>query len=114
MGLSYASDPAITRHLADFLNRRKPAENGKNGKNGKTKDTGSLLPTAILFNGGVMKPESSRKQVVDVISSWSDTPDAVREIETRDFDLSVARGAVYYGIARITSYNVCYTKLLRT
>ncbi|MEE4356471.1 MAG: Hsp70 family protein [Desulfococcaceae bacterium] len=85
LGLSYESDPAITRHLARFLSRQK----------------GEVLPTAILFNGGVMKAASVRKRVLDVISSWNppETP-AVREIESSDFDLTVARGAAYYGMAR--------------
>src|SRR6185312_6072602 len=37
MGLPYAHDPGITRHLAEFL--------GRFGK----------MPSAVLFNGGVMK-----------------------------------------------------------
>lgn len=81
-GLAYESDPAITRHLAGFLDRAK------------------VLPTAILFNGGVMKAEPVRKRVLDTISSWTDDDSSVREIETQDFDLTVARGAAYYGLAR--------------
>ncbi|MGE0083206.1 MAG: Hsp70 family protein [Desulfococcaceae bacterium] len=89
IGLAYESDPAITRHLAHFLSRRKGE--------GET----AVLPTAILFNGGVMKAESVRKRVRALISSWN-SPDApaVREIESTDFDLTVARGAAYYGLAR--------------
>ncbi|QTA81350.1 Chaperone Hsp70 family protein [Desulfonema limicola] len=82
-GLAYESDPAITRHLAHFLSRSKE------------------LPTAVLFNGGVMKAEPVRKRVLDTISSWLDKKKAsVREIQTKDFDLTVARGAAYYGLAR--------------
>ncbi|GBC61209.1 hsp70 family protein [Desulfonema ishimotonii] len=96
LGLAYESDPAITRHLASFLGRRKEKD-GKKGKNGP-----KVIPTAILFNGGVMKAGPVRKRVLDVISSW-DKPDSqkpVREIATNDFDLTVARGAAYYGLAR--------------
>ncbi|MDM8523920.1 Hsp70 family protein [Desulfococcaceae bacterium HSG8] len=86
IGLSYEADPAITHHLAYFL-----------GRQGKLK-----IPTGILFNGGVMKSESVRKQVMNVISSWAKPGKKapVREIETSDFDLTVARGAAYYGLAR--------------
>ena len=86
IGLAYESEPAITHHLAGFLNRR---EN-------------SSIPTAVLFNGGVMKPETIRKQVISVMSSWAKPGAAsnVREIETTDFELTVARGAAYYGLAR--------------
>ncbi len=90
IGLAYESDPAITRHLAHFLSRRKGDG-----------ESAAVLPTAILFNGGVMKAESVRTRVLDMISSWN-SPDApaVREIESTDFDLTVARGAAYYGLAR--------------
>lgn len=88
MGLAYESDPAITRHIAKFLSSH----------GGDTQ--GALFPNAVFFNGGVMKSTEVRKRVMDVIASWSDQPDSFREIETRDFDLSVARGAAYYGLAR--------------
>ncbi len=90
VGLSYEADPAITHHLAHFLSRHK----------GKGKE--SKIPTAVLFNGGVMKAEPVRKQVMDVMSSWIEpgSSSTVRDIESKDFDLSVAKGAAYYGLAR--------------
>jgi hypothetical protein len=86
LGLSYESDPAITRHLAHFLNRQENPH----------------LPTAILFNGGVMKAASLQKRVMEVISSWAKAEGAVeiRDIHSDDLDLSVAKGSVYYGLAR--------------
>lgn len=91
VGLAYESDPGITRHLANFLSRQQKNENGRH-----------RLPTAILFNGGVMKAEALRRHLIEIISSWtpSDVSQSIREIPTRDFDLSVARGAAYYGLAR--------------
>ncbi len=88
IGLSYEADPAITRHLAHFLTRH------------KGEDATLKIPTAVLFNGGVMKPESVRKQILEVISSWGTDKSSPREIENKDFELSVARGAAYYGLAR--------------
>ena len=84
-GLPYESDPAVTQHLAQFLSRRdeRPSE----------------LPTAVLFNGGVMKASLLRKRVVDVLSSWHDGA-APRVLEASNLDLAVARGAAYYGLAR--------------
>ena len=93
MGLSYASDPAITHHLAQFLNQQDtPAS---------TLDT-FVCPTAILFNGGVMKAKGLRKKVLEILSSWTAEAGgpSPREIESSDFDLAVARGAAYYGLAR--------------
>jgi len=90
IGLSYEADPAITRHLAYFLSRHKI-----DGESNRS-------PNAILFNGGVMKADPVRKRIKEILSSWTgqeiSTP--IKEIETKDFDLSVARGAVYYGLAR--------------
>ncbi|MCK5784397.1 MAG: Hsp70 family protein [Desulfobacterales bacterium] len=91
VGLSYASDPAITRHMADFLQSQK-----------KNSDQ-VMMPTAVFFNGGVMKSSPVRDRIREVISSWNkDAGEThnVREIETKNFDLSVARGAAYYGLAR--------------
>ena len=88
VGLTYEDDPAITHHLAHFLSRQEKV--------------GESLPTALLFNGGVMKAQSVRKQVREVIASWGEAAEGetLREIETDDFDLTVARGAAYYGLAR--------------
>jgi molecular chaperone DnaK (HSP70) len=90
-GLSYEADPSITRHMAKFLNRNKP----KNQVSG-------LLPSAVLFNGGVMKSPAIRQRIMDLIGHWKSDEgnDAIREISANEFDLAVARGAVYYGLAR--------------
>ena len=91
MGLAYEADPAVTRHLANFLSQPH-LEEGRQ----------FILPTAVLFNGGVMKAASLRERVLDVFGSWGESSGepTVREIESLDFDLAVARGAVYYGLAR--------------
>ncbi|MBC2716257.1 MAG: Hsp70 family protein [Desulfobacteraceae bacterium] len=90
-GLSYESDPAVSRHLANFLNHQK-------------NDTGDsiALPTAVFFNGGVMKSDKVREHIIRMIDSWGtkDGSDSIREIHSDDFDLAVARGAAYYGLAR--------------
>ena len=85
-GLAYESDPAITRHLARFLGR-------KGGD-----DLPGAAPSAVLFNGGVMKADFFRQRVREVLESWNDQP--LREIAATDMDLAVARGAAYYGWAR--------------
>jgi molecular chaperone DnaK (HSP70) len=90
-GLSYEADPSITRHMAKFLNR-----NTSNKKNLE------FLPSAILFNGGVMKSPVIRQRIKDLIGNWksNDGKSSIREISANEFDLAVARGAVYYGLAR--------------
>ncbi len=93
LGLSYEADPAVTRHLARFLSRQDGEE------------TGPTLPTGVLFNGGVMKSAAVRRRIMDVISGWGDqadaaAPETVREIRPESYDLTVARGAAYYGLVR--------------
>ena len=88
MGLPYESDPAITRHLAQFLGRQASEDEG-----------GVAFPSAVLFNGGVMKATSLREQVLNVLQSWHPEGEA-RELASVDLDQAVALGAAYYGLAR--------------
>jgi hypothetical protein len=58
LGLPYAQDAAVTRHLAAFLSRQVGA--GRDRRPGTSGGATFLHPTAILFNGGVLKaPRSS-------------------------------------------------------
>ncbi|ETR69231.1 MAG: hypothetical protein OMM_09783 [Candidatus Magnetoglobus multicellularis str. Araruama] len=86
MGLEYTSDPAITHHLAKFLKNHTDADIG--------------YPTAVLFNGGVMKSLALRKRTLQAISSWHTSSGQIRELTNQNYDLAVARGAAYYGMAR--------------
>jgi molecular chaperone DnaK (HSP70) len=85
LGLSYESDPAVTHHLAKFL-----------------RQNDGRIPSAILFNGGIMKADPIRQRIIDLLTDWTTDDDApaVREITSADLDLSVAKGAAYYGLAR--------------
>lgn len=91
MGLPYEADPAVTRHLARFLGRQVRLSPGEEGE--------IPFPTAVLFNGGVMKSDLIRHRVVTVLRGWREAQ-ALRELISDDFDLAVARGAAYYGLAR--------------
>ncbi|WP_435010418.1 Hsp70 family protein [Tundrisphaera lichenicola] len=89
IGLPYASDPAITRHLARFLGRQAGSLHTEGS---------SVRPSAVLFNGGVFKADELRNRVVQVLSDWGGSP--VPSLETEDLDLAVALGAAYYGLVR--------------
>ncbi len=80
LGLPYAHDPAITKHLAEFLSRH------------------GRMPTAVLFNGGVMKAAALRDRVGEVLRAW--TGAAVPELPGADLDLAVALGAAAFGQVR--------------
>ena len=51
LGLPYASDPAITKHLAAFLKQAAVALNGSSA-NQRSSDQRMARPNAVLFNGG--------------------------------------------------------------
>jgi hypothetical protein len=100
LGLPYASDPGITRHLAEFLCRQANAAAAANDV--PAAPTSFLKPTALLFNGGVFKCEVFRRRIVDNINEWLSgvgSP-ALRVLPGEDLDLAVARGAAYFGAVR--------------
>ncbi|MEN6483773.1 MAG: Hsp70 family protein [Syntrophobacteraceae bacterium] len=92
MGLPYERDPAVTRHLARFLGRQSESV-------ALQSDAGPVQPSAVLFNGGVMKADPIRGRILEVLGRWQ-TTGAPRELASADLDLAVARGAAYYGLAR--------------
>lgn len=94
IGLPYASDAAITRHLAKFL--------GGHIRAGQAEGETFVRPTAILFNGGVMKAEELRGRVVEVINDWLAAEGAaqLKDLPSESLDLAVSRGAAYYGLVR--------------
>ncbi|HTU22936.1 MAG TPA: Hsp70 family protein [Gemmataceae bacterium] len=98
LGLPYASDPAVTKHLAAFLHRQLQAtgETPVPPRGGRSKKKVGGL-TAILFNGGVFKAEPLRKRIVSTLGKWGHT---VKVLPNDDLDLAVARGAAYYGLVR--------------
>ena len=98
IGLPYAADAAITRHLAQFL-RQQPAS----AEHGTVRRAGGLAaPTHVLFNGGVLHAGMLRERILAVLNSWlaAEGFEPVRALEGEDLMHAVARGAAYYGLAR--------------
>ena len=103
IGLPYAQDAAMTRHLAAFLGRQVGATRNLEGFEDELPDAATFLhPTAVLFNGGVFKAPPLLARTLEVLNGWLDAEDAppVRLLEGADLDLAVARGAAYYGYVR--------------
>ena len=100
IGLPYAADPAVTKHLAKFLSQQ-AREDTENYQIRRSAD-GFACPTAILFNGGVMKADILRQKVVATLNNWLAQAgfEPVKELYSADLDTAVARGATYYGQAR--------------
>ncbi|MCG9647321.1 Hsp70 family protein [Vibrio brasiliensis] len=115
MGLPYAQDAGITRHIAAFLTKQANAQGGEvaaqdfnpfanmPGMGGNpTPSSDFIKPTAILFNGGVLKSNLLAQRLEETINEW--LIDADSEMAARltgvDLDLAVASGASYYGAVR--------------
>jgi len=107
-GLPYASDPVVSKHIAQFLSRslQNVKASPEAGCPGWTRAAAEvLIPTAVLFNGGVFKAESIRARVLDLLASWNDGQ-PVRELQGFEPDLAVARGAAIYGRHRATGKGI--------
>jgi len=102
LGLPYASDPAVTKHLAAFLGRQAEAAANLEGFTAQRTDGALLHPTKVLFNGGVMKGEAITRRIIETINGWltSDGAGPAHSLSSADLDLAVARGAASYGLAR--------------
>ncbi|MFB3855122.1 MAG: Hsp70 family protein [Vicinamibacterales bacterium] len=103
LGLPYAADVAVTRHLARFLRRQ--AAGGPSAGKIRRGPSGLACPTHVLFNGGVMKARALGERVVQVLDRWLEEEgfgpiSSSHVLEARDMDHAVARGAAYYGRAR--------------
>jgi molecular chaperone DnaK (HSP70) len=99
IGLPYASDAAITRHLARFLRQQAAQSEHGSVRRGKS---GLAAPTHVLFNGGVLRSVLVRQRILDVLNSWLSEEGLapVAPLLGEDLMHAVARGAAYYGLAR--------------
>lgn len=104
-GLPYAADPVISKHLARFLTRSlmnvKASEALRSLVGDRIDGSDScLMPTAVLFNGGVFHAAPLRSRVLELLKSWGGAE--VRELQGFQPDLAVAKGAAVYGRNRAT------------
>ena len=103
LGLPYAQDAGVTRHLAALLGRQTGATQELEGFAGKIDaDATFLHPTAVLFNGGVFKSAVLAERTLATLNGWlsAEQSESARMLSGADMDLAVARGAAYYGYVR--------------
>ncbi len=114
-GLPYAQDAAISRHLAAFLSKQVNAADDLLGDAvegdfpadpfaaaGDEGGADFIKPSAILFNGGVLKAPVLAERTLAIINQWltdAGAPQA-RLLTDSDLDLGVASGASYYGYVK--------------
>ncbi|MFL5354611.1 Hsp70 family protein [Archangium sp.] len=99
LGLPYAQDAAITRHLAAFLAQHAAAGFAALGETASSE--GALpRPDAILLNGGVFNSPQLAERLVEAVSAWWPGAPRIRLLKHESLELAVARGAAYYGLVR--------------
>ncbi|WP_186288895.1 Hsp70 family protein [Burkholderia gladioli] len=103
LGLPYAQDAGITRHLAAFLGKQVGALAELDGLPAAAHHPGAsfLHPSAVLFNGGVFKSELLTERILAILNGWlaADGAAPARLLGGADLDLAVARAA-YYGYVK--------------
>lgn len=90
-GLPYAAEPAISKHIAAFLQLHTQASQAALAEPG-------IVPDALLLNGGVFRSSALVQRVLDLLNSWRGQPPLL--LDNPHPELSVAYGAVSYAIAR--------------
>ena len=107
LGLPYASEPAITKHLAAFLasaaRAATAAEPGPASPDRAGHGVTMARPDAILFNGGFFAPPVTRERIVEAVAGWfraesSDWRPTILNNEAPES--AVAIGAAHYGRVR--------------
>ena len=103
LGLPYAQDPAVTRHLAAFLARQRDAAADLEGFADRSPEGATFIhPSALLLNGGVFKSPLLAERLRSAVDGWlgAEGGAPVRLLAGADLDLAVTRGAAYYGWVR--------------
>jgi hypothetical protein len=93
-GLSYAADPAITRHLANFLSNHARVSAEALKKSSLVNEI--PVPDALLLNGGVFLAEALSGRLLEILETWRGKP--LQRLFNDHPEQAVARGAVAYAL----------------
>jgi hypothetical protein len=99
IGLPYAADAAVSRHIARFLRQAAASEHAALRRG----PGGLAAPTHVLFNGGVFRAGLVRDRMMTILNGWLEVEGAPAAVAMEGEDLmhAVSRGAAYYGLARL-------------
>ncbi|MYN45116.1 Hsp70 family protein [Pseudoduganella sp. FT93W] len=95
-GLPYASDAAITRHLAGFLRQHAAAARAALGL--APDDSSIPVPDTLLLNGGVFRAPALAQRLEQVLAAWRGQP--LTLLHNDNPDVAVARGGVAYALGQ--------------
>jgi DNA-K related protein/Hsp70 protein len=90
-GLPYTAEPAVSKHIAAFLDLHKAAALA-------ALHGASTVPDAILLNGGLFRSQAITQRLLALCNSWS--AKSIVQLENNRPEFAVAYGAVNYAIAR--------------
>ena len=106
LGLPYASEPAITKHLAEFLTKSFDAEtlNSRQACRDQQATVNDqplrmFRPDAVLFNGGFFAPAITRERIIETLTGWFHEKGKrykPRVLNNEAPEAAVAIGAAYY------------------
>jgi molecular chaperone DnaK (HSP70) len=102
LGLPYASEPAITKHLAAFLTKS-ASDSSIPHSAFRIPHSPMARPDAILFNGGFFAPAITREQIVEAVAGWFREKGRQwrpKVLSNEAPEAAVALGAAYYGQVR--------------
>ncbi|MDD4914630.1 MAG: hsp70 family protein [Methylococcales bacterium] len=91
-GLPYAAEPAISKHIAAFLQLHAQAAHA-------ALPNGGSVPDTLLLNGGVFRSPAMVQRLLALLGSWRGAEPLL--LDNRHPELAVAYGAVSYAIARL-------------
>ncbi|EGR2183769.1 molecular chaperone DnaK [Vibrio parahaemolyticus] len=94
-GLPYVADPAVSKHVAEFLTQHQQVSRAALGIKD---DKQNAIPVGLLLNGGVFNSDLVTERVTTLLSDWRGAP--VTVLDNPHPDWSVALGAVAFGKAR--------------
>ncbi|HAV1388748.1 TPA: hsp70 family protein [Vibrio parahaemolyticus] len=94
-GLPYVADPAVSKHVAEFLTQHQQVSRAALGIED---DKHNAIPVGLLLNGGVFNSALVTERVTTLLSDWRGAP--VTVLDNPHPDWSVALGAVAFGKAR--------------
>ncbi|MGR5238847.1 Hsp70 family protein [Vibrio alfacsensis] len=94
-GLPYVADPAVSKHVAEFLTQHQPVSRAALGIDDEQQNA---IPVGLLLNGGVFNSDLVTSRVTTLLSDWRGAPITV--LDNPHPDWSVALGAVAFGKAR--------------
>ena len=94
-GLPYEQEPAITKHLCQFLAQHQSSLPNFDPTHQMCQ------PDVVLFNGGSLKPKWIQNRICCAIQSWSQSKQEPEILKNPEPFLAVAVGAAYYGLVKM-------------